>query len=103
MHVVDMWARARSFAQQAESTTEREWRCVLENMRDLWIKLAHEAAASSAGDLARKSERLLALEDHLRGIFLRRRRSGEIVRTGARVPPGSRQSGAGNYMAAKDF
>jgi hypothetical protein len=103
MHVVDIWARARRLAQQVESTTDPQWRCVLENMRDLWMKLGREAKAASADDVARKSERLSALEDQLRAISLRRQLGGKIVLRGAGVTPGSKLSRVGNTVAAKDI
>jgi hypothetical protein len=62
MRAVDIWTKVSSISVQLQSTTDPERRLAFENLRDLWISLANEAASGAACP-AHECRRLLAIEE----------------------------------------
>lgn len=61
MRTVDIWTKVSSISDQLQSTTDPERRLAFENLRELWINLANEAA-SGLDSSSPECRRLLAIE-----------------------------------------
>jgi len=61
MRTVDIWTKVSSISDQLQSTTDPERRSAFENLRELWISLANEAA-TGVDSSSQECRRLLAIE-----------------------------------------